>query len=153
MGKEKKRKNKIRKLVRAFSAGGAVFKVVENSDPLWLIIKPSGTNRWQLPKGTIEKGESSGEAATREVEEEGGVKVKTIQKIDDIKYFFVMDGKKYFKTVNYFLMEYLENKDEGHDSEVEEAKFFTSEKALMSLTFKDEKAILMKAEKLLNSLK
>ncbi|MFV0521515.1 MAG: NUDIX hydrolase [Mangrovibacterium sp.] len=49
------------------SAGG----LIQNKHGKWLFIKRM--NRWDLPKGRIEAGESSQEAALREVEEECGI--------------------------------------------------------------------------------
>ena len=58
------------KFVRA--AGGAVENM---SDELLMI---ELRNRWDLPKGHIEEGESESEAALREVEEETGVKAQIV---------------------------------------------------------------------------
>lgn len=49
------------------SAGG----LIQNAHNQWLFIKRM--NRWDLPKGRIEAGESAEEAALREVEEECGI--------------------------------------------------------------------------------
>lgn len=137
------------KLIREFSAGGAVFKRGNNNFS-WLIIKPKDTDRWQLPKGKIEKGESSQFAAMREVKEEGGVKVKVLDKIGSSSFFFVLKGEKIFKTVAYFLMEWVNDTKKGHDWEVDEAKFFPFDEASKKLTFKDDKNILKKAKTLLD---
>lgn len=136
------------KLVRGFSAGGVVFKK-DGRGFRWLIIKPAGTERWQLPKGRIDKGEGSEAAALREVEEEGGVEAKLVKKIGASQYFFTFQGQKIFKTVVYFLMEYLSDSKDGHDHEVDEIAFLDFEEALGRLTYKDDKEILKKAKDLL----
>lgn len=132
------------KLVREFSAGGVVFK--KENPPLWLVIRPSGSDRWQLPKGRIDEGETLEEAAVREVAEEGGIKVKPVKKLGTSQYFFVFKGKRIFKTVTYFLMEYLEDTQDGHDHEVDETLFLPFKEAYEKLTFKDDKEMLKKAE-------
>jgi len=131
--------------LREFSAGGVVFK-----DGEWLIIRPAGTKRWQFPKGKIDENESSKEAALREVEEEGGVKVEIVEKIGNSHYFFVLKGKKIFKTVAFYLMKYLGDTKKGHDWEVEKAVFVPYTEALEKLSFKDDREILKKAKKLLD---
>jgi len=131
--------------VREFSAGGVVFK-----NGKWLIIKPTGTKRWQFPKGKIDKNESSKDTALREVEEEGGVKIEIIEKIGDSQYFFVLKGKKIFKTVTFYLMKYLGDTKKGHDWEVEEVIFVSYKEALEKLSFKDDKGILKKAKSALD---
>ena len=150
MGK-KTSKEKIRKFERQFSAGGAVSKTSKDKKIKWLLIKPAGTERWQLPKGKIDKGESSSQAALREVKEEGGVETKIIQKIGSSSYFYVFENTKCFKTVTYFLMEVIKKTKEGHDEEIDEVIYEEFEKAYELLTFKDDKVILKKAKEILES--
>jgi 8-oxo-dGTP pyrophosphatase MutT (NUDIX family) len=135
---------------REFSAGGAVFKK-EKGKVLWLIIKPAGTDRWQLPKGLIDPGEKVEKTALREVEEEGRVKANLIKKIKDITYFYFFEGQKIFKKVTYFLMEYLEDSKQGSDAEVDEARFLPFDEAEKKLTFRNEQEVLKKARGLLNN--
>ena len=145
---ERRKKEKIEKtstVERAFSAGGVVFK--EDAKGFnFLIIKPVGTQRWQLPKGLIDGGESSKETAIREVAEEGGVDAEIIIKLGNSKYFFVWEGKKIFKTVTFYLMRYVKDTGKGHDKEVDEAIFLPFEKAYEKLTFKDDKEFLQQAK-------
>ena len=136
------------KVNREFSAGGVVFKRVAKGFQ-WLLIKPAGTERWQLPKGKVDEGETSKEAAVREVAEEGGVNVRPVAKIGTSQYFFVFKGQKIFKTVIYFLMEYAGDKKEGHDHEVDETVFVDFAEALEKLTFKDDKEMLKKGREIL----
>lgn len=144
-------KEKIKKFVRQFSAGGAAFKTSKDNKTKWLIVKPAGTDRWQLPKGQIEKNEKSIEAAQREVQEEGGVITKVIEKIGSSSYFYVFENTKCFKTVTYFLMEIVRKTKEGHDEEIDEVILLEFEKAYQLLSFKDDKNILKKAKEILES--
>jgi len=160
-------------MVRQFSAGGAVFKK-EDSQVLWLLIQPAriatqsvaggpaGKDefhkqiRWQLPKGWINEGEKTEAAAIREVAEEGGVKAKIITKVDSIKIFFrnTFEGKpgeKVLKTITFYLMEYEEEAENGHDEEVAEVAWLPFEEAREKLTFKNEKEILAKAREILEN--
>lgn len=142
---------KIKKFQRQFSAGGAVYKTSKDKKVKWLLIKPVGTDRWQLPKGQIDKGEKTINTALREVKEEGGVETKIIQKIGSSSYFFVLKNTKIFKTVTYFLMEVVKKTKEGHDNEIDEVTFREFEEAFGLLTFKDDKNILKKAKEILES--
>lgn len=77
-------------LKREFSAGGVVYR--KDQDQIkWLVIKPAGSEKWRLPKGLIDKGEISVEAAKREVVEEAGVEAEVLEKIGEEKYFYVLD--------------------------------------------------------------
>lgn len=150
MGKktEKQKKEITSTLVREFSAGGVVYKKSINFIT-WLIIKPAGTDRWQLPKGRIENQESSQVAALREVAEEGGIQAKVVDKIGNQKYFFMADGKKIFKTVTFYLMEYLSKASQSHDWEVEKAEFLPFAEAISKLSFKGDRVILNQGKEIL----
>jgi len=144
---------------REFSAGGVVYKK-ENNKVFWLVIQPKGGKRfydkirWQLPKGWIDEGEKSEEAALREVEEEGGVKAKSIEKIDSIRIFFrdVYRGKPkqlVTKVITFFLMEYQEDAKDGPGWETKDIAWLPFKEAHEKLTFKREKEILEKAKRIL----
>ena len=46
----------------------------------WLLCHPTGiTIHWDLPKGNIEEGENPQQAATRELQEETGIKLSTLE--------------------------------------------------------------------------
>jgi len=66
----------IKKSVPLIKAAGGLVK---NEDDEYLFIFRN--NKWDLPKGKIEKQESTKEAAVREVEEECGI---TVGKLDEL---------------------------------------------------------------------
>ncbi len=146
MGKRKTEKI----LKREFSAGGVVYRP---ADETWLIIKPRGVDRWQLPKGLINKNESSAKAALREVGEEGGIKAQIIERLGNQRYFYVWKGAKIFKNVDFYLMQYLAKKKGGHDQEIDEAIFLPFKEALNRLTFKNDKEFLARGKKFLGQIK
>ena len=142
----KKQKGKVKK---EFSAGGVVFRR-EPEGVLWLVVKPKGDNRWRFPKGGIETGESSVQAAQREVREEGGVEAEIVDKIGHEKYFFVQDKQKIFKTVTFYLMEYQQEAQTGFTWETEEIDWLPFAEAKKKLAFDKEKEILEKAKEILD---
>ncbi len=81
------------------SAGGIVFY----NNSILLLKRPSGI--WVLPKGRIEKGESSKEAALREVKEETGISAKIIGEAGTIYYSFYDNNLKYNKKVVWYTMD------------------------------------------------
>ncbi|PHR74200.1 MAG: NUDIX hydrolase [Lutibacter sp.] len=61
--------------------------------------------KWDLPKGKIEKGESKKEAAIREVEEECGVnKLKIDKKLQKTYHIFQRNGRETLKITYWYLM-------------------------------------------------
>lgn len=156
---------KKRPIKREFSAGGAVFRrvppfgfaqgkrVARGQEIEWLLIRHKGSKKWRLPKGNIEKGESSADAAAREVWEETGIRARAIEKLDPIRYFYVLKAARIFKTVIFFLMEYsrgVPKIDRRWQHEIEEVKWIGTREAMARLAFPSEKRVLKKAEGILD---
>jgi len=78
-------------------------------------------------------------------ERRGGVETRILNKIDNIKYFFVKEGQKIFKTVTFYLMEYIQEAEGGFCWETEEIAWLSFEEAKERLAFSNEKKILEKA--------
>ena len=132
---------------REFSAGGIVF----NKGKV-LLVQPSGTEYWMFPKGHIEKGQTTKEAALREVKEEGGVEAEIVAKVGDSKYVYThpQSKEKTFKVVTIFLMKYKSGDPQDHDWEVAEAGWYDPEEALKKLSFSNDKNLLKKALEMKN---
>lgn len=126
---------------REFSAGGIVF----NNKGQVLVTQHSQNHHWSFPKGLVDPGQTTEEAAIREVKEEGGVEAEIVGKIGYNKYVYTFEGEKIFKVVTYFLMKYLSGDPKDHDWEVSEANWYTPEDALKQLTFSQDKDLLKKA--------
>src|SRR3954466_1909384 len=92
---------------REFSAGGVVVRRLRGEWAFGAIRpagKPPGT--WALPKGQIGEGESGVATALREVEEETGVRGRSLGKLGDVRYWFNWQGERIFKVVSFFLVRY-----------------------------------------------
>lgn len=156
--------------VREFSSGGVVFKgdkwLVRGSNPSKLFPKVF----WGLPKGWIDNDSpdepgpiASGRtkadevslqsAALREVAEEGGIEAKIIKKIGSEKYFFKHPIRgPILKFVTFYLMEYVRDLPEGHDSETSEVLWLSYDEAYKKISASGEKQMLRKARELLASV-
>ncbi len=133
---------------REFSAGGIVF----NDQSQVLLTQNSANHHWGFPKGLIDQGQISKEAALREVKEEGGVEAEIIGKVGDSKYVYTHPETKdrIFKVVTIYLMKYLSGDPKDHDWEVSEGGWFKPEEALEQLSFSADKALLKKALEIRN---
>ncbi|MFW6134322.1 MAG: NUDIX hydrolase [Elusimicrobiota bacterium] len=138
--KDKKKK----KTEFEFSAGGVVKK-----DREILLIKTKDLKQkdvWTFPKGKIEKGESSSQAAIREVREETGYRCSIDSELEEVKYFFKRKGSLVIKKVKWFLMSPVK-KEDSPNFEVEKIKWadYTTSKEL--LKYKSDLKILKKVFK------
>lgn len=90
----------LKKLPNVIAAGGKVY----NTDGKVLFIFRN--EKWDLPKGKIENGESLEEGAIREVEEETGVQGLTIIcPLETTYHIFKRNGKYRIKITYWFEME------------------------------------------------
>jgi 8-oxo-dGTP pyrophosphatase MutT (NUDIX family) len=82
------------------AAGGLVV----NAQKQWLFIFRNGV--WDLPKGVIEAGERTENAAVREVEEECGIHdLQIIKALPETYHMYRLDDKKWIlKKTHWFLM-------------------------------------------------
>jgi 8-oxo-dGTP pyrophosphatase MutT (NUDIX family) len=133
------------KTEQVVSSGGVIYKEINNHFEVALILR---RNSWLLPKGIIEKNETSEETAIREVKEETGLEGEIVEKIGEITYSF-FKGKRYYKTVHFFLLKLIGGSFADHDLEADRVKWFPISKAHRTLTYINEKKILTKAEKIL----
>ena len=130
---------------RQHSAGGLVVR-----DGHVLLIATAGGRRWQLPKGHVERGESTRQAAVREVREETGISGRVVAELPGIDYFFVeKDGRRVRKHVDYFLLDYTGGDEADFDpGEVDGACWFPWEEALSRLSHANERRVAERAREL-----
>jgi 8-oxo-dGTP pyrophosphatase MutT (NUDIX family) len=86
------------------SAGGLVIKGGKV-----LTISRNNRDYISFPKGGIDEGETSEMAAIREVYEETGYRVNILAPIKSWTFKYGGSGKKYQKTVDYYLMALADN--------------------------------------------
>ena len=104
-----------------------------------------GSKVLALPKGHIEPGESAADAALREVREEAGVRSRLVEKLGDVRYWYMRDGRRIAKVVSFFLLEYVGGEVTEHDREVEDARWLALEDAARELTHKGERDMAERA--------
>lgn len=124
-------------MIREFSVGGLVIRNLRGR--LFVAVVRVRDQILALPKGHPEEGESALEAAQREVREETGLEATPVEKLGDVRYWYVRDGDRVLKIVSFFLFRYRSGRLEDHDDEVEEALWIPLEEAPARLTYRGEK--------------
>lgn len=128
------------------SAGGVVYRRGPGGIEI-IIGKASSYQRWVLPKGLVNPGESYEEAAVREVEEEAGVKVRLIAPLGEPeRYIYTARGVRVFKEVHYYLMEYVEGSEQDHDKEMDEVRWVPIDEALSLLAYEGARNVVRRAQ-------
>ena len=160
-----------KRVVRAFSAGGVVFRVVSRVTSAPSADDTAGTpgkqsdqgrrveialvghlreNIWTLPKGTPAPHETREQTALREVREETGLETRIVGEVGQIEYTFTRRGMRFIKQVFHYLMLATGGSVEQHDHEYDEARWFTVGDALLALTYENEIEMVRRAEQLIH---
>ena len=134
------------------SAGGVVFRGDKGQIEV-VIVSVGGQNRWQLPKGMVEKGESPETGAVREAREEAGVSSEVVKLLETIEYWYAgLDNGirvRFHKRVHFFLLRYVSGDTKDHDWEVNEARWVPIGDATSQLTFDNERRVMETARELI----
>ena len=134
------------------SAGGVVFRR-DNERIDVVIVAVGGNNRWQLPKGLVEKDEKPEIAAVREAREEGGTDSEVVEHIETVEYWYAgLDGGervRFHKRVHFYLLRYLSGDTGNHDWEVNEARWVPIDDANGQLAFDNERRVVERAKQLI----
>ena len=125
-------------MIREFSAGGVCVRRMRGRDYV-AGVRVKGGKVLALPKGHIDPGETSAEAAAREVREEAGITGELVEKLGDVRYWYNRDGQRVMKNVAFFLFRYRSGSVEDHDHEVESAEWVPLDDAPRLLSYSGER--------------
>lgn len=93
------------------SAGAIPFCARQGEEPLFLILHSATVRnpraRWEFPKGGVESGESTRQAAAREFQEETSLVDWSFREGFErtLSYTYIRRARKVIKTVTYYLVE------------------------------------------------
>ena len=102
-----RRRPTINEVVREPTAGGIVFRRNKNkANEVEILLIQDAKNRWTIPKGHIEEGETAKVTAQREIGEETGIKeVKILGWLGKINFRYRRQSSLVLMTTEIFLVE------------------------------------------------
>jgi ADP-ribose pyrophosphatase YjhB (NUDIX family) len=148
-----RRKPTISEVVREPTAGGIIFRRAETRVVEILLIQDA-KNRWTIPKGHIEEGESAKETAEREIREETGLQeMKVLNWLGKINFRYRRQQSLVLMTTDIFLVQAIgdTNKLKPEDW-MNGIRWFPATEALDKIEYEDiGKIILLGLKKIRNS--
>lgn len=143
----------IKEVVREPTAGGIVFRR-NKQNQLEILLIQDAKNRWTIPKGHIEEGESSKDCAAREIGEETGLtEVKVLNWLGKINFRYRRQQSLVLMTTEIFLVKALGDTDAIKPEDwMNGIKWFSSSEALDKIEYEDiGKIILLALTKIRNA--
>lgn len=124
--------------------GRTVTAIIDSREGKILLVK-RGTvvfkGYWALPGGRVDAGESIEQAVVREVIEETGLEVETVEKVGEYHEEGVQDDIEYDYYPACFLVEIVGGQIERQKKEIETIRFFSLEEIPEKLAFEHSKMI------------
>lgn len=101
-----KRKPAINEVVKEPTAGGVIFRRSTDKKDIEFLLIQDAKNRWTIPKGHIEPGETSKQTTEREITEETGLQeMKVMNWLGKINFRYRRASSLVLMTTEIFLVE------------------------------------------------
>ncbi len=141
-----KPKASIQEIVREPTSGGIVFR--HGSDGLEILLIQDAKDRWTIPKGHIEEGETAVQAARREIGEEAGLtEIDMLGWLGKIHFRYRRVDRLVLMTTQIYLVRV---RTDGNEIQKEEwmkgIKWFPFTEALDLIEYEDIAKLMLKAK-------
>jgi len=149
-----RRKPAIIEVLREPTAGGVVFRRSKKTKDLEILLIQDAKNRWTIPKGHIEEGETAKETAEREIREETGLKeVKVLNWLGKINFRYRRQHSLVLMTTEIFLAQAQGDSDDiRREDWMNGIKWLSASEALDKIEYEDiGKIILLGMKKIRQS--
>ena len=149
-----RRKPVISEVVREPTAGGIIFRRNPKNQAIEILLIQDAKNRWTIPKGHIEEGETAKQTAEREIQEETGLKeMRMMGWLGKINFRYRRASSLVLMTTEIFLVHALSETDNLKPEEwMNGLRWFTPNEALDKIEYEDiGKIILLGLKKIRNS--
>lgn len=143
------RRASIKEIVREPTAGGIVFRLSKDKKDIEILLIQDSKDRWTIPKGHIEPGETAKETAIREIGEEAGLHhIAVLSWLGKINFKYRRQDKLVLMTTQVYLVRALDN----HEIPTKEKwmngiRWFSFSEALDAIEYDDIEKLMLIAKK------
>lgn len=141
-------KPSIQEIVREPTAGGIVFRHGKN-DQVEILLIQDAKDRWTIPKGHIEEGETAQQTAKREIGEEAGLKnVDVLGWLGKIHFRYRRVDKLVLMTTQIYLVRAMgDTNDIKKEEWMNDIRWFSFHDALDQIEYEDIGKLMLLAMK------
>ena len=139
----------IQEIVREPTSGGIVFRFTPDQKDIEVLLIQDSKERWTIPKGHIEPGETAKMTARREIEEETGLKnVSILTWLGKIHFKYRRQDKLVLMTTQIYLVQALDSHElPTPEKWMKGIKWFPFAKALDAIEYEDIEKLMLIAKK------
>ena len=132
-----KKRRTIEEIVREPTAGGIIYR--KNKGQTEILLVQDSRERWTIPKGHIEKGETPRQTAKREIYEETGLRdIKIESWLGKINFKYRRQQSLVLMTTHIYLAQALKNTNKlKKEHWMKGIKWFTATEALNEIEYED----------------
>lgn len=148
-----RKKPEIKEIVREPTAGGIVFRMTPDQRDIEILLIQDSKNRWTIPKGHIEPGETAKQTAVREIGEESGLKnVDVLAWLGKIHFKYRRLEKLVLMTTQVYLVQSLDkNERPTKEKWMNGIRWFSFSEALDAIEYADIEKLMLIAKRKIRS--
>jgi diadenosine hexaphosphate hydrolase (ATP-forming) len=148
-----RKKPAIQEIVREPTSGGIVFRLTPDSKDIEILLIQDSKNRWTIPKGHIEQGETAKQTAIREIGEEAGLQhIQVLTWLGKIHFKYRRLDKLVLMTTQVYLVRAVDKSETPTKEKwMNGIRWFKFNDALEAIEYEDIEKLMLIAKKKIRS--
>ncbi|MBP5674967.1 NUDIX domain-containing protein [Candidatus Saccharibacteria bacterium] len=143
------KKPAIQEIVREPTSGGIVFRMTPDQKDIEILLIQDSKNRWTIPKGHIEQGETAKQTAIREIGEEAGLQhIQVLTWLGKIHFKYRRLDKLVLMTTQVYLVRAMDKTETPiKEKWMNGIRWFKFNDALEAIEYEDIEKLMLIAKK------